>query len=103
MAIRHLTDTEFQDYLDKDFHGNNIYSHNHLNECKLCRQELHQYRLLYSGLKEDNGYNLNPGFSETVLTRIIANQPVKTRSMFERVVFLFGMLVLAVWAGIVLL
>ncbi len=93
MELRHLTDTEFQTYIDKessvDFSNYEI----HLSECSTCRKELKKYSLLYNGLKKDPGYKLNPGFSDAVLTRIIANQIEHPRSIFEKIMYLAGLLV----------
>lgn len=99
MAVRHLTDIEFQNYIDKNNSNNNRFIDDHLNRCQECRQELKAYRLLYNSLKQDTGYNLKPGFSDAVITRIVAAQTEKPQSIFDRVLLLAGLLIAIFTAG----
>ena len=99
MAIRHLTDMEFQAYLDKGKKSDDIFIDAHLNECKKCRQELKIYQLLYNELKDDTAYNLNPGFSDAVMTRLIANQIEQPRFVFEKVLYLIGSIIALIVGG----
>ncbi|MFH2050704.1 MAG: hypothetical protein ABIJ12_14815 [bacterium] len=98
MAVRHLTDMEFQSYLDKNKPSNNRFIDDHLKRCKECRQELKAYRLLYNSLKRDTGYNLNPGFSDAVITRLVAAQTEKPQSILDKVLIFAGILI-AIAAG----
>jgi len=99
MAVRHLTDMEFQNYLDINNPNNNRFIDDHLKRCKQCRQELKAYRLLYSNLKQDTGYNLNPGFSDAVITRIVVAQTENSQSIFDKVLIFAGILIAIVAAG----
>jgi len=93
MAVRHMTDNDFQVYLERDNTAEYTPFDTHLNDCKKCRHELKQYRLLYDGLKQDKGYNLNPGFSDAVMTRILINQEVQQRSSIDKLMYFTGILI----------
>jgi hypothetical protein len=99
MAVRHMTDNDFQAYLERDNTAEYTPFDTHLNDCKKCRHELKQYRLLYDGLKQDIGYNLNPGFSDALMTRLIINQEVQQRNHFDKFMYLTGMLVALLVGG----
>ncbi|RKX30019.1 MAG: hypothetical protein DRP47_00155 [Candidatus Zixiibacteriota bacterium] len=75
MAIRHLTDEELQSYLDRGDTCEVEHLETHMRSCKLCQDRFSQYQRLYAGLEQDNGYELSPGFSETVMTRLAIAAP----------------------------
>lgn len=79
MAVRHLTDEQIQRYLDGDLSHDSDVAH-HLHQCAVCRRKLQLYRQVYAGLEQDVGFQLTPGFAESVMARLVAtpekNSPI---------------------------
>ena len=76
MAVEHLTDEQFQDYLDGNLTGNDFaLVEAHLDACEQCRDNLRQYRLLYERLGDDAGFSLPADFTATVVSRIEQESP----------------------------
>lgn len=70
MIDRHLTDDELQSYLDGDPLSDREWVENHLRVCDRCREELARYEQLYTELAKDEGHELSPDFSESVVSRV---------------------------------
>ncbi|UCD16789.1 MAG: hypothetical protein JSV44_10065 [Candidatus Zixiibacteriota bacterium] len=70
MGLNHLTDDQFQEYLDgrPDFRDAGISEH--LDGCELCRRQLRQYEELYGYLGEDEGFALPTDFAASVVARV---------------------------------
>jgi len=72
MAVRHLSDSEIQDYLDGNISDREILSH--LNQCRRCQSRVNQYRSLFAGLAKDRIPPLPSGFSAKVMNKITAEE-----------------------------
>ena len=71
MALRHLTDTEIQDYLDENLSQKQTsVLKQYLESCDSCQNELSKYQYLYTGLKNDADINLSPNFSQFLISKI---------------------------------
>ncbi|MDH4223043.1 MAG: hypothetical protein OEV55_05820 [candidate division Zixibacteria bacterium] len=70
MNSKHLTDEEFQDYLDERHPAESGYMEEHLRTCQLCRNNLREYKSLYAELKAERGFELSPNFAESVMSRL---------------------------------
>lgn len=76
--MKHLTDEQLQARLDRCELYDNPDQEAHLRSCGNCRERLGDYERLYSGLAQDRGYELSPGFAETLVTRLAAAAPTPT-------------------------
>jgi len=71
MAIEHLTDEQFQEYLDGNLADESrSVVETHLEVCEHCRDNLRQYQLLYERLGDDSGFSLPADFAAGVVSRI---------------------------------
>ena len=79
MGSKHLTDDQIQGLLD----GRGVVSGDvatHLRECPACRREVSIYQQIYEGLEQDDGLQLSPGFSESVIARLAASSQASSRT-----------------------
>ena len=66
--MKHLTDDELQNYIDS---GKNVdLVSAHLNRCDLCRENLTNYRTLFSELSQPHRIRLQHDFTASILSRI---------------------------------
>jgi hypothetical protein len=77
----HLTDAEIQDYLDGNVDRDESTLGAHLDSCSLCKKNLELYRCLYSGLSDDDGYELSVDFADKVVSSVGLGD---SRSLFPR-------------------
>ncbi len=68
--MKHLTDEEFQSYLDGTPGCPRAEIERHLAECPQCNLGLEQYRIVYSALADDSGFELSPGFTRNMVDRL---------------------------------
>jgi archaellum biogenesis protein FlaJ (TadC family) len=80
--MKHLTDEEFQKYLDKDSSINRTEINTHLEKCKACRTQYLAYKSLYGGLSNETGFMLSANFSDKVVGQL-KNQKEKRTQFFE--------------------
>ncbi|MBU8935007.1 MAG: hypothetical protein KOO62_13555 [candidate division Zixibacteria bacterium] len=73
--MKHLTDDQLQDRLDQGKTFGSGLQDAHLRSCRTCRERLITYERLYAGLRQDQGYELIAGFSDSVMTRLAAAAP----------------------------
>ena len=91
MVLRHLIDTEIQDYLDGNLPPIQAkIMEEHLESCNSCQNELSQYRSLYMELKNEIGINLSPNFSKSVISKIQQQSPetfyIRIRDIFLSII-----------------
>ena len=67
MDNRHLTDDEIQDYLDTRSPELVDRVEKHTASCDKCKSMLHDYVSLYSGLGDDDGFELSADFVKKVI------------------------------------
>ncbi len=72
MATRHMTEEEIQAYLDKGQSSLDQVFDSHLSQCGECRARVSEYRQLYGALAEEPNAVLSPGFPDTVIARVAA-------------------------------
>lgn len=72
--MKHLSDSDFQDYLDGNCPPGDTFIRKHLKTCEECKRRLEKYSILYAGLKDDRAWSLPDSFADTV----IAELPDKT-------------------------
>jgi len=95
MAVRHLTDEQIQRYLDGDISCDSDEAR-HLQKCAACQREVQSYRKVYEGLGQDIGFELSPGFTESVMTRLAATAEENSRlSLANLFLVIFGTIVMA--------
>jgi len=95
MAVRHLTDEQIQRYLDGDMSRDSDVAY-HLQHCLACQQQLELYRKVYESLQQDVGFELAPGFAESVMTRLAAASEKSSRtSLVGLILLVFGTIALA--------
>lgn len=71
MSLRHLTDEEIQEYLDKNLSLQTTLSvKRHLDACPICRESLKRYQSLYVGLSSDEGFDLPCNLARSVVSRL---------------------------------
>ncbi len=76
--MRHLTDEQIQLYLDGEVPCD-AGIENHLQRCAICQQRLQLYRAVCKGLEEDVGFELAPGFAESVMARLATTPEKETQ------------------------
>jgi len=89
----HLTEEEFQDYLDKNTRLSSRDIEEHINICGTCQKSLEVYRELYTALETDPFPALTEDFSAQIVSKI--SEPQESRwQLFESgsiiAFFLFG-------------
>ena len=90
MAVRHLTDEQIQRYLDGDMSRDSDVVY-HLQHCPVCQRQLELYREVYEGLHRDVGFELAPGFAESVMARLAAVSEKSSRvSLVGLILLVFG-------------
>jgi len=72
--MKHLSDSDFQDYLDGNCPKGDSFIRKHLETCEMCKHRFEQYSILYSGLKDDIAWSLPDTFADN----LIAELPDKT-------------------------
>jgi len=77
MEYKHLTDEDFQDYLDGNLKGKTEAFEGHLVWCEICRGNLMAYRNLYSGLGQECEVNLSSDFADSVIAKLAAEPVLK--------------------------
>ena len=92
MELRHLTDEEIQDYLDRNIPEGDKYVQEHLRACERCRKALLEYQSLYLGLKKEQGFELPSNFPKKVISRLPEEQTVKSRPKY----FEFALIILGI-------
>ncbi|MFH1373934.1 MAG: hypothetical protein ABII79_09080 [bacterium] len=84
MGSKHLTDEQIQRLLD----GQGVVPGDiaaHLRECSACHREVGIYQQIYEGLEQDDGLQLSPGFSESVIARLAASNQASSRAWRWRI------------------
>ncbi len=95
MAVRHLTDEQIQHYLDGNMHRDDDATY-HLQHCPACQRQLELYRKVYESLQQDVGFELKPGFAESVMTRLAATSEKSSRvSLAGLILLVFGSVAVA--------
>lgn len=75
--MRHLNDDQIQEYLDSNSVEDRASMKVHLASCDFCRTRMLQFQRLYEEL--DSGEleeNLSPGFADSVMARVAAEDEV---------------------------
>ncbi len=71
MALKHLSDTEIQDYIDGNLsQKQTAILNDHLCTCKKCQKELDEYQVLFTELKKEPTINLSTHFTKTIISKI---------------------------------
>ena len=71
MALKHVSDTDLQDYLDGTLSSARINElEKHLNSCFSCQEQFNAYTRLYTDLNDEIPFELTPKFSKKVLEKI---------------------------------
>jgi len=89
----HLTEEQFQDYLDNLDNFDKIYFEEHLRICSSCQKNLEIYQELYTALNSDPFPALSNDFSAQVVSAISGPQESRWQlfeSGFTIAIFLFG-------------
>lgn len=68
--MRHLSDQQIQDYLDRDPALDRPEVERHLSACATCRGSMAAYRQLYKGLGDETGFMLSANFADAVVARL---------------------------------
>jgi len=93
--MKHMSDSDFQDYLDGNCPPGDTFIRKHLKTCEACKRRLEQYSILYSGLKDDIAWSLPDNFADN----LIAELPHRTAPL--KVVYRFlNSEVFLIFAGI---
>ena len=95
MAVRHLTDEQIQRCLDRDMSRDSdaVY---HLQHCPACQQQLELYRKVYESLQQDVGFELAPGFAESIINRLATTSEKSSRMSLAGLILLaFGTVAVA--------
>ncbi len=78
MGSKHVTDEQIQRLLDEqEVVSGDVAAH--LRECPACRREIGIYQQIYEGLGQDDGLQLSPGFSESVIARLAASEQTSSK------------------------
>jgi hypothetical protein len=98
MAMKHLTDSEIQAYLDGGASDERGRLDSHLKTCDSCRKKLREYEMLYDGLSSDTIPGLPADFTGSVMAELDNRESVEGRRPTRRIlVWLAGVLV-GLWA-----
>ncbi|MBD3234233.1 MAG: hypothetical protein GF315_10975 [candidate division Zixibacteria bacterium] len=81
MKYHHLTDEEFQLYLDKQHEIDTERIRVHIDECEYCRNQLTQYKNLYAQLGKDPDYSLSDISIDSVMEKIGSSNLSKYRQI----------------------
>lgn len=93
--MRHLTDEQIQRYLDGDMSRDSDTTY-HLQHCPACQRQLELYRKVYESLQQDVGFELAPGFAESIMNRLAATSEKSSRfSLAGLILLAFGTVALA--------
>lgn len=68
--MKHMSDSDFQDYLDGNYPPNDTFIRKHLKTCEACKHRLEQYSILYSGLKDDMAWSLPDNFADNLIAEL---------------------------------
>ena len=86
MSLKHLTDDEMQEYLDGNLSLENVLSvEKHLESCSFCKESLKQYKSLYVGLANDEGFDLPKSFAKSVISRLQAEPEAKSHFNYANI------------------
>ena len=97
--MKHLTDEEIQNYLDRNLSREiALLTERHLETCPLCREAVKQYQGVYAGLDEEEGFELSKGFAKSVV-KMLPPQG-ETKSPFDLLNFFLMILGVIVAAGV---
>ena len=77
--MKHLTDKIIQMYLEGRNPEQNDFIEKHLKICKKCKDAVANYKLIFSGLKSDIGFDLPDNFTKQVISKIKAAETSKSR------------------------
>ena len=75
MNHEHLTDDQIQGILDAQKPGAGPFLPWQLRACPSCRARFEGFQRLYTALAADPGFDLPPGFADSMLERIPATRP----------------------------
>ncbi|MCP4634138.1 MAG: hypothetical protein GY855_14530 [candidate division Zixibacteria bacterium] len=82
MSDMHLTTEQIQSYLDGNLDCDRSVIEEHLGVCQHCRMELKRFEKLYSALSKDNGFELNPGFAQNVISHVSMIEEADKKSWY---------------------
>ena len=68
--MKHISDQDFQDYLDGNRPPNDSFIQKHLETCETCRRQLEQYEVIYASLSSNIEWSLPDSFADTVVARL---------------------------------
>ncbi|KPK88651.1 hypothetical protein AMJ80_10810 [bacterium SM23_31] len=68
--MKHLLDSDFQDYLDGNCPPNDNFIRKHLKTCEMCRRRLEQYNILYAGLNKEIAWVLPDSFADNLIAEL---------------------------------
>ncbi len=77
MPVTHISDEQIQDYLDHREVKRDVPLVRHIRQCPDCRARLHQYRMLYRGLKAADEPCLSEDFAANTM-RTIRSLPIES-------------------------
>lgn len=99
--MNHLTPVEIQDYLDGNLPERAGEIDNHLAECKSCREEVRQYKMLFVDLAQEKPLTLPAGFVDRVMDQIPAEVPATLADRLWRVLPIAAAAVISLVAAII--
>jgi predicted anti-sigma-YlaC factor YlaD len=70
MVMRHLSDQQIQNYLDREPSQKRAEIERHLSACPACRNQLAAYKRLYRELGDETGFMLSANFADAVIARV---------------------------------
>ena len=73
MAIKHLSEEQIQDYVDRITISNREEIEDHLNSCSICQTNLEAYYQVFSSLKSEKPVELSPDFANKVISSLKPN------------------------------
>jgi len=80
--MKHLTDEEIQDYLDNNS-SDSEYISKHIDICTNCKKSINRYKMIYSELSNEKGFELPLDFTQKLISKIKAEYYYKKSSKFK--------------------
>jgi len=68
--MNHLSDKDFQEYIEGDNSHKNFSFRAHIESCEMCRTNFQLYHFLYEGLSEDITWSLPEHFPDSVMEKL---------------------------------
>ena len=98
--MRHPSDDDLQEYLDKGPVGSFENIEKHLESCPACKENLARYKSLIVALANDPDISLSTHFEKDVLQRLQNESAQKSSSPFAKIMIILGAIVSVVGLSI---